>query len=141
MPCNSDHMAPNALEIYTQKVSGLIVYVSAKLERPVPEWIVKASTDIYGAVKRHNALTAILCGLCRIVEAGGEAKVNDIIYNARTKEGRELAAWWDEHKKADAERGGFDEDDEAVLVALIKIANVQGVERKAIKFAIENELI
>lgn len=141
MPCNSDHMEPTVLETYTKDTAGLIRYVSGKIDYKVPMWITRAANDIYGARDRADALTAILCGLCRIVEAGGEAKLNDIIYNARTKEGRALAAWWDEHKKADAARGGFDEQDEVVLKAIIMSQGMDTKQLAAIKFAVENDLI
>ncbi|AFU88198.1 hypothetical protein CcrColossus_gp328 [Caulobacter phage CcrColossus] len=101
MPCNSEYMNPNAREIESKKVAGLIVYANLKLgETPDPE-VVAISQTYYGAPQQCDYLTSILCSICRKMMDGERERV---IYDAHDPKARELADWWERHQAHDKAR-------------------------------------
>lgn len=98
MPCRSDHMEPRAAEAESNKVAKLIVYVEAHLGKHPAQWILAAAAHMYGAENKVSELTAILC------EAIGELsdeQTEQVVYNGRDAQARELASWWEQHQKDD----------------------------------------
>jgi hypothetical protein len=106
MPCNSDYLEPDRHEIESRRVAQLICFINSHkdfkcFERGVSSWIINAAKEIYGNKARLNELVVMLCSIC----SGMSKKEQDaIIYDARNKDSRDLADWWEEHQKADAER-------------------------------------
>jgi len=99
MPCNCDHLEPTKWEEESVKVAKHLCYLLPKLETRVPDDVKRAATDLYGNVDKVHIWTAMLCGICNADD--------DIIYSldaVRSKEGRRLAAWWDDHQQADLEK-------------------------------------
>lgn len=101
MPCNSDHMEPRADEKASREVAGHLVYVLGKLGEPIPAATKQASEYIYGDTVNLNLFTN---QLCRLIRNMSEVQVEDIIYNARSKEARSLADWWEAHQEHDRQR-------------------------------------
>lgn len=101
MPCSCDYLDPNEDERNKQIVSSHICYINKKLGLSTPKIIKEASKDSYGG---KVDLNTIVIELCSKLQNLTEDQLNDIVYNGRIKEARELADWWDEHKKADLKR-------------------------------------
>ena len=70
-------------------------------ELPVPDWIKHAAGKLYGEVHRLDEATQMLCDLCSNMSESDQER---IIYNAKNRVARELADWWEDHQKFDAER-------------------------------------
>lgn len=101
MPCRSDYMEPTATETYSHNTAKLIWVLSNKLDRETDQWIRDAANNSYGNHRRHNDLTAILCGLFSSMT---EDQLNAFVYNGRDGDARKLADWWDNHQEVDARR-------------------------------------
>ena len=98
MGCRSDHMEPRAAETESHEVAKHIVFVEAHLGNHPATWILAAATHMYGAESRVSELTAILCEAIRELD---DNQLETVVYNARDKQSRELASWWEQHQKDD----------------------------------------
>lgn len=94
MPCNSDYMNPTDKETRLRETAWLYAYALSKLGEEVPPEVGLAAENIYCRKDYVPALCALLKGL-------PEEKRDAIVYNARDKDARRLADWWEEHLEAD----------------------------------------
>ena len=101
MPCKGDYLDPNQTEQNQHLVSQLIVFVDGKLGRKTDSKIKKAAEDIYGTGVKLDDIVPMLC---TTLQSLSKKQENDIVYNARDKQSRQLADWWEEHQKADKQR-------------------------------------
>lgn len=104
MPCNSDYMEPNEKERNRQQVARLLVHVLTTLAIP-DKMLGKYRVDarhIYGGSLDLDAGTARLCELMGEIERTGQA--SSVLSDISNPLHRELYDWWEEHKRADAER-------------------------------------
>lgn len=101
MPCRSDYMEPQGKEIASKEVAIHLVYLLSALNERVPLTILNTSTSAYGNPDFLEPMVQTLCGLLRGLS---ELQLDTIVYDGRKAEARELAAWWYEHKEADAVR-------------------------------------
>lgn len=109
MPCRSDHMEPNAREIESRKVAGLLLYVQRKYDKNIHysfgnDELGSISSNLYGDPGAVDGLTADLCDTLKELEKNYPDKFEEIVYNARDAKSRELADWWERHKAADRAR-------------------------------------
>lgn len=103
MPCRSDYMEANALEIESRAVANHLIYVFTKLKQTAnitPE-IKAASTNYYGDVQKLDVWTALLCSTLRGLS---QADTDAIVYNAKDACSRSLADWWERHQAWDLKR-------------------------------------
>lgn len=112
MPCRSDYMEPNARERNWQQAAQFLVYALVKLGKEPPENLKKTANDIYA----REDFTADLCHLLNNISDEAREK---IIYDAHSRQARELANWWDDHKEADKRRKL--EEMEAVRLAHLRM--------------------
>ncbi|RTK97793.1 MAG: hypothetical protein EKK64_00900 [Neisseriaceae bacterium] len=101
MPCDGSYMNPSQRETDSLFICKRIVFLFKKLNFPIPKRIVEAADSLYGDVENLDENVAILCGVIRQMK---KEQVDSIIYNARSKESRDLANWWEEHQEADSKR-------------------------------------
>ena len=94
MPCNSDHMQPTSREAYNQNVAILLRYVFQKLEIVIPTDIHRDANNLYCNRDHTEALCFTLNNL-------SEIQIERIVYNARDKQARKLADWWEDHQAID----------------------------------------
>lgn len=94
-------MNATSKEIETRVVATHLVYALKELGREVPEKVQDA-TGYYGSPNEADWLTDMLCSLCRSMS---ETEQNEIIWNARSKDARRLADWWEDHQRVDKEAG------------------------------------
>ncbi len=130
MPCRSDYLEPNAREIESQRVAKLLSYAFHALSMRVPVRVEAASADIYGNRDLCDAFTIQLCGLCKAMT---EAEQTRIIYNAKSKDARALADWWEEHQAADAKREAEERAEaKRAKIAAAALAKLSTTEREAL---------
>ena len=101
MPCNSDYLAASGQELESKRVAGFLVYVLDKIGAQIPEWVIKAKNDYYGNIRRLDEMTSLLCANLRKCS---QEEIETIVYNAKNKESRHLADWWERHQEWDARR-------------------------------------
>lgn len=97
MACNAEYMRPSDVEVNSKTVCQLLVFLSDKINRDIPEWVHKAANDMYGTPKRLDEATQMLCAMCQDADEA-------VIYDARDPMCRKLADWWEEHQAADRQR-------------------------------------
>lgn len=102
MPCRCDYMEPTAREKQSKEVAQHLVYLYTRLGQSVPVEVAKAASSLYGDVKTVDVNTANLCAILRTLQ---ESQLNEFVYNGRIKEARDLANWWEDHQRLDAEAG------------------------------------
>lgn len=106
MPCISDYPTPSTHQTFLRKTAQLYVYALGFLGRKVPSKVRKAADTEFC----NDDFVPHLCGLLRALEikSGSQTKsasdLDALVYNARSKDSRELATWWEEHQAADEER-------------------------------------
>lgn len=126
MPCNSDGYEPTDREYQLQRTARLLVYAAEKIGRPVkPEWEM-AAADPYCKMDLVPELCSFLRGL--------EPPVFDsIVYDARSKQSRDLADWWEEHEAHDRDREAREKAEaKRQKLAASGMAKLTPAERKAL---------
>lgn len=93
MPCYTD--PPSSTEIYRQNTAKLLVYVLKSLGRTPDRGIVATASDCFA----HKDYTPELCAE---LKALSKAELERLAYNAKSKQSRLLADWWEDHQAADA---------------------------------------
>ena len=101
MGCNSDYLNPTLEEENKVKISRLICFVNDKLGYKNSNSIFKASKSTYGEGVNLNE---IVIELCNKLTSLNKKQKEEIIYNSKSKNSRELADWWEEHQEADKAR-------------------------------------
>ena len=94
-------MNPSEHELESKLACRLLSYALPILGQPIPEWVLEAAAQYYGAPQRLEESTVMLCSLCRSMD---DAQKAHVIYDGRNAESRRLADWWDKHQEADAVR-------------------------------------
>lgn len=120
MPCQSDYLAASGQELESARVCKLIVYLYRQLKKQVPEWIILASKEYYGNVRRLDEATKILCECCRSLN---ETEIEAYIYDAHNSLARELAAWFERHQEWDKRR--VEEEKESRKKIMLKDRAIQ----------------
>lgn len=99
MPCNSDYLQSTDKELQLQRTAKLLVYVYKNIDVKIPKWVGVASREVYCREERTVPL------LCAAVTALLKVdKDHPVVYDAKSKEARDLADWWDAHLEADKQR-------------------------------------
>lgn len=101
MPCNSDYMEPTQAEINSKITAQNLIYVYRCLGNKVPGKYIEAAKHFYGDVSNLNNMVVELCAIIRGLTS---TQLNEIVYDGRKKESRQLADWWEEHDAADRKR-------------------------------------
>jgi len=102
MPCRSDYMDPTHYEESIAETSRLLCFVLKKLKlKPSADEIKFSNACNYPDKVFGDKVTA---RLCKILSAFNKKQTTEIIYNAKDKDSRKLADWWEEHQIADKKR-------------------------------------
>lgn len=101
MPCNSGYQDPTREEINKVETSSLLIYVNKKLGIETPNNIKKAAKHTHGVGVDLDIITRKLCSTLKKLN---KKQINEIVYNAKDKNSRLLANWWEEHQEADKKR-------------------------------------
>jgi len=104
MPCNSDYMNPNAAELNSKKTAQNLVYTLTSIGHTPAARYATAAEDYYGNPSILNEMTVLLCKTLRELEFTDAEKFEQLVYNGRNEQSRQLAAWWGEHDAADQAR-------------------------------------
>lgn len=101
MPCNCDHLEPTAIEQESRDVARYINILFPKLGLDKPLIVNQVANNVYGMKDLADELTALLCAAIRGMTEEQQMK---FIWDGRVPINRELAAWWDKHRKADQKK-------------------------------------
>jgi len=96
MPCESGYMEPSYGEIQSKKVCQHIVYLYEKLGLPTPKWVKEAAKDYYG---NQHKLGGAETMLYKKIKNLSTKELDSLVYNARSKNARELATWFEDFEK------------------------------------------
>lgn len=97
MPCDSRYLDQTEREKELQRAAKLLVYVRGKIGKPIDELLSQTAAAYYASVDYVPELCGELCSLSK-------TQVDEIVYNARDKNSRDLADWWERHESADRQR-------------------------------------
>ena len=98
MPCSSDGYEQTGWEKERQRAAKLLIWLQRKLGVEVDPYIIKLS-ETYWCDDDEGIVQ-----LCGTLKRMSEDQINTIVYNARDKNARALADWWEEHQEIDAKR-------------------------------------
>jgi hypothetical protein len=135
MPCSSEHMEPNAREIESRRVARLLLYVIPLMERIQPDSngldpLRKIVENPYGDTDSLDHYTDQLCLRCKRMTKEQREK---IIYNAKSKDARALADWWEAHQEADRKRETKERAEaKRAKIAAAALAKLNPTEREAL---------
>lgn len=101
MGCRSDYLEATQSENHSKEVAQHLVYVLTHLKKEVPDYVTKAANNYYGDT---NKLHTMVVELCDILTHMKDKTLNEIVYNAKDKQSRALADWWETHQEADRKR-------------------------------------
>lgn len=113
-PCNCDYLEASSFEKECQRMAKLIIYVESFYKGVTPKWIKECAKNEYGAPNGQQdgdeRLGPYLCKLLTNLKNGKNRQgfYNQIVYNAKNKQSRDLADWWEEHQEKDKERTRFE---------------------------------
>lgn len=101
MGCRSDYLEATKSESHSKEVAEHLVYVLTHLKKEVPDYVTKAASNYYGDVNKLNTMVVELCDILTHMK---DKTRNEIVYNAKDKQSRALADWWETHQEADRKR-------------------------------------
>ncbi len=101
MPCRNDYMCVSGQEAESVRVCKLLVYLYNRINLKLPSWVLEATGNYYGNLRRLDEATAMLCECCRSLDSDERLKY---IYDGRIEEARVLASWFDRHQEWDKRR-------------------------------------
>ena len=101
MPCRSDYLEQNSREAELQRAAKLYLYVLEQLMTPVPQYVKAAAAEYYC---RDDRPLLELCKKLRSIKRKDKKLFDSIVYNAKNATSRDLANWWEEHRRADIQR-------------------------------------
>lgn len=97
MPCQTEE--PDRNHVATQRAARLYLYVVRLLGEHGPlRWVQELAANPFA---QDDRMIPLLCGK---LKALGPAAFSAIVYNARSRESRDLADWWEDHQEADRQR-------------------------------------
>ena len=132
MPCNSSYLEPREEEKNRKRIAQLIIYIDGKLSIKTPKMIIQMADSIYGEGKL--SLDEIVARLCGKISKMTEKQKERIVYNAKNKDSRDLANWWEEHQEADKQRIAKEKKEKAVQkVKEGALSKLSPKERKALR--------
>lgn len=99
MPCRSE--GPPAWQEYTTRVAKLVGFVKSKLKIALTGRENQLIKGNYPIAADEDFIVATLCDL---INKMSSVELDNIVYNGRDKDSRELADWWDRHQETDRER-------------------------------------
>ena len=104
MPCNSDYMAPTKYEGEIMRTAALLVYIKGHLDLPISK-----DEERFGVGRDYCRITraigdAMVAELCGLMSSLHYTMVEELCYNIRSKQARDLADWWEDHRAADLAR-------------------------------------
>lgn len=100
MPCNSDYMKQDELELHIQKTAQLVKFVKTKLGLI----ITKDESELDTSYPNRSKADFITERLCSLIKGMTPDDRERIVWNAKNRSSRLLADWWDEHQTADRKR-------------------------------------
>lgn len=98
MPCYDPE--PTNREIRTRETAELIIYVNKKLRIETEGEIIELANSVYPKDKA-NQVTDYLCTILRMLKGNKPEQFESLVYNAKCKESRKLADWWEEYERFD----------------------------------------
>lgn len=99
MGCNSQYMESTHEERFRKNTHALLAYAYRSLGLPVPDKVKTGANNYYGdGGYSSDDVTSKLCALIRTMNAEDMTR---IVYNAKNRDARKLADWWEDHEKAD----------------------------------------
>jgi hypothetical protein len=90
---------PGNANRYLQHTARLLAYVLKSVGEPVPKWVIKDAGDPF--CLRTNSVN----WLCTQLKNMNELELNRIVYNARSREARDLANWWEDYQEGNRQNG------------------------------------
>ncbi len=103
MPCYDPE--PSGRDKRAVEIAGFILYVNKSLNIPTPAYVKEVATSegysVIGQEKHLNTFTDVLCFTLKSLKKNDPVNFEAIVYNAKSKESRSLADWWEEHEKFD----------------------------------------
>lgn len=100
MPCRDAD--PSEREQRSAEVAKQIIYVCETFNLTIPESVREAVNSYWaGNAAKLDEWTAFLCGTLRNLS---EDDFNLVVYNARSRQSRDLANWWEHHQEEDRKR-------------------------------------
>lgn len=127
MPCDSSYLEPTHRERQLQQTAQLLVYVHGKLT-------LRSSADLLAAAANQYCREDYVPELCAILNSLSPEELESIVYNARSKESRTLADWWERHQEADRKREAAERRDaERAALRASALAKLTPAERKALE--------
>ncbi len=97
MPCN-DYPDPTPQSRDLQRTTSLLIYTLTKLGHKPAMWMKEQAKNPYAVDER--AITE----LCALLKAMSNDQLEQIVYDAHSRNARDLANWWEDHQEADRKR-------------------------------------
>lgn len=120
MTCVSSYFEVTKLEQKLRETEQLCVFVANKRNILIPSKIIAASKDIY---VRNVGQVEWLCEILRSVKQYSEREFDELVYNAKDANSRQLANWWEEHEAADEARERKEAEDARQQAEFERVAN------------------
>lgn len=100
MPCTSNYPEPTERNRFLRHTAKLLIFALTELGYEVSPRLRAQADDEYCITDNAPELCALLARL----QLRDPAFFNRMVYDAHRRESRDLATWWEDHSKADAER-------------------------------------
>ncbi len=98
MPCTTDYIEPSKRSKELRRAAKLLIYIRERIGGDVESWLLSE------AANEHASDDRSVTELCAALKEMTPELLDQVVYDARSREARDLADWWEDHQAADAER-------------------------------------
>lgn len=131
MPCDSSHLEPTRREREQKEAAELIILVYRFNGKEVPKWAEQAANDCYGSCE--HGPEDIIAKLCHLLRSMTDKRRDQMLYsNARDRNRRRLADWWERHLEDDKAREELEKRQRQEILRAQAIRKLTPEEREAL---------
>jgi len=103
MPCRYDEPEPDTRQLHLQRSAKLLIFVKTRLQQRIPAWLEAQASSRFADDER------CVTDLCALLKGMSDVERDRLIYDARDRDSRDLADWWEDHLREDAAREAREE--------------------------------
>lgn len=114
MPCRCEEYEPSERQKEIRRAAKLAMWVCEMIGKECDSEVINAANHRYP--EEYDTVAY----LCELIKNLTKKQFKEIVYNAKSKESRRLADWWENHKEKDKQREKAEKKEKQDRIAISK---------------------